>query len=373
MGLDNGGQNAGLLNFNMNSSSGYPAGIWAGNYGAINMANRIIEAAASIDRSEDPETYDDIFATKPRSTNGEFYELINSDLDTAEGLLNQDLGCKFINQDFITAVRARMAAYREQYTLADGYAADLLESYDIADQTQYYNMYDDTDDTELIFALERTISDSYDGQGTAGGGWAGSLFAFATPDDGFFMEMSRSVYNILALNTTDIRYSRNLNLPVLQPDPNYETNDAFINDDLLPVFKYPGSEGQPLMNDLKVFRSAEMLLIRAEAAADANLLGDVSTYLKQLRDARYGSSQAAVTYGSQEEAFGAILDERRLELLFEGHRWVDLKRLGNRGNRSMDRDPRECSFYSCAIDNDDYRFTLPIPISEIVANPEVDQ
>merc|ERR1712188_338563 len=239
-----------------------------------------------------------------------------------------------------------MAAYREQYTLADGYAAELLESYDIADQTQYYNMYDDTDDTELIFALERTISDSYDGQGTAGGGWAGSLFAFATPDDGFFMEMSRSVYNILALNTTDIRYSRNLNLPVLQPDPNYETNDAFINDDLLPVFKYPGSEGQPLMNDLKVFRSAEMLLIRAEAA---------------------------VTYGSQEEAFGAILDERRLELLFEGHRWVDLKRLGNRGNRSMDRDPRECSFYSCAIDNDDYRFTLPIPISEIVANPEVDQ
>lgn len=413
-GLDNGGQNAGLLNFNMNSSSGYPAGIWAGNYGAINMANRIIEAAASIDRSEDPETYDnilgqayairaychfkivtffstdytddtalagvlmdattdDIFATKPRSTNGEFYELINSDLDTAEGLLNQDLGYKFINQDFITAVRARMAAYREQYTLADGYAAELLESYDIADQTQYYNMYDDTDDTELIFALERTISDSYDGQGTAGGGWAGSLFAFATPDDGFFMEMSRSVYNILALNTTDIRYSRNLNLPVLQPDPNYETNDAFINDDLLPVFKYPGSEGQPLMNDLKVFRSAEMLLIRAEAAADANLLGDVSTYLKQLRDARYGSSQAAVTYGSQEEAFGAILDERRLELLFEGHRWVDLKRLGNRGNRSMDRDPRECSFYSCAIDNDDYRFTLPIPISEIVANPEVDQ
>ena len=100
---------------------------------------------------------------------------------------------------------------------------------------------------------------------------------------------------------------------------------------------------------------------------------DVSILLKQLKDARYGSAQALVTYADQEDAFGAILDERRIELLFEGHRWVDLKRLGDRGNRSVDRDARECSFFSCTISNDDYRFTLPIPISETIANPEADQ
>ena len=414
IGTENGGQNLDLLNFNMNSSAGWTAGIWLGNYAAIDMCNRILEASENIDSSDDPVAYnsilgqvyairayshfkiltyystdytddsalagilrltttDDIFGTAARNTNAEFYAAINADLDMSESLLNEDLGNKYVSVDFLTAIRARMAAYREQYVLADQYASSLLASYPIADQAQYFNMFDDIDDTEVIFALERTISDSYDDQGIAGGGWAGSLFNFATTDEGAFMEMSRSVYNILAQNTADIRYSRNLNTGASVIDANYQTNNAFINDDVLIVYKYPGSETQPLMNDLKLFRSSEMLLIRAEAAADANLLGDVSILLKQLKDARYGSAQALVTYADQEDAFGAILDERRIELLFEGHRWVDLKRLGDRGNRSVDRDARECSFFSCTISNDDYRFTLPIPISETIANPEADQ
>lgn len=415
-GTDNGGQNLELLNFNINSSSGWPASIWISNYAAIDMANRIIEASETIDSSEDPDTYnnvlgqayairaychfkiltyfstdytddsalagilmdaptDDLFATAARSTNGEFYTFINSDLTLAEDLINQDLGYKFITQDFLTAVRARMAAYRQQYVLADQYAASLLNTYPIANQTQYFDMYDDVDTTESIFSLERTDNDSYDVQGSGGGGWAGSLFASvdASISGSPFMEMSRSVYNILSLNTDDIRYTRNLNTSESLIDPTYETNPNYLNDDVLLVFKYPGSEGVSLMNDIKVFRSAEMLLIRAEAAAEANLLNDVSIYLKELRDARYGSNQTLVTYNTQEEAFGAILDERRLEFLFEGHRWVDLKRMGDRGNRSIDRDARECSFFTCSINNDDYRFTLPIPISETIANSEVVQ
>ncbi|MCK8482409.1 hypothetical protein, partial [Psychroserpens algicola] len=101
---------------------------------------------------------------------------------------------KFMGQDFITALRARMAAYRGQYAAADGFAASLLASYPIANQAQYFSMYDDADFTEVIFSLERNRGDSYDGQGTAGGGWAGSLFAFidATAGGGPFMEISRS-------------------------------------------------------------------------------------------------------------------------------------------------------------------------------------
>ena len=157
-------------------------------------------------------------------------------------------------------------------------------------------------------------------------------------------------------------------------DPDYETNDNFLNDDVLLVFKYPGSGGQPLMNDLKEFRAAEMLLIRAEAAADANDLAGAAQLIKQLRDARLGGSQPLPSYSNQTEAFGGILDERRLELLFEGHRWVDLKRLGDRGNRAIDRDDKECSLLAgCTLPNNDHRFTLPIPIAEITANSAAEQ
>lgn len=415
-GRDNGGQNSAVQNFNVNSGNGYAFGIWAGNYGAIGMANRIIEAAATIDRADNPSEYDnilgqayairafchfqilthfstdyvddnalagilltevttDIFAQVPRDTNADFYAQIQTDLNTAEDLITANEGITFFNDDVIKAIRARMAAYRGQYALADGYAAELLASYPISDQNQFTAMWDDADTTEVIFALERTINDAYDGQGTAGGGWAGSLFAFidATAGGGPFMEISRSVYNLLD-GTADVRLGRYVNLADSSIDPNYETNDNFLNDDVLLVFKYPGSEGQPLMNDLKVFRSAEMLLIRAEAAADANDLAGAAGFIKQLRDARYGSSQPTPSYGSQAEAFGDILDERRLELLFEGHRWVDLKRLGARGNRTIDRDDRECSFLAgCTLPNNDYRFTLPIPLAEITANSAIEQ
>ena len=59
-GTDNGGQNLELLNFNINSSSGWPASIWISNYAAIDMANRIIEASETIDSSEDPDTYNNV-------------------------------------------------------------------------------------------------------------------------------------------------------------------------------------------------------------------------------------------------------------------------------------------------------------------------
>lgn len=415
-GRENGGQNQAELNFNLNSASGYAFNIWNRNYGAIGLANRIIEAAPSIDRSEDPTEYDDVigqahairafsffqivtffstdytddnalagvfvtettdnvFANAPRATNGEFYAQIEVDLNRAVSLISSDEGNTFMGPDMITALRARMAAYREQYTLADGLAASLLADYPIANQNQYTAMYDDTDNTEVIFKFERAVGDSFDGQGTAGGGWAGSLFAFINPGDGGgpFMEMNRAVFNILD-GTNDIRLSRNLNVAESTIDPDYVTNNAFLNDDVLLVFKYPGSNNQPLMNDLKIFRSSEMLFIRAEAAAQANDFAGAAAFISQLRDARFGAAQPVPTYTSQQEAFGAILDERRLELLFEGHRWVDLKRLGSKGNRAIDRDAKECSTVAgCTLPDTDFRFTLPIPVAEITGNTGIQQ
>jgi hypothetical protein len=128
------------------------------------------------------------------------------------------------------------------------------------------------------------------------------------------------------------------------------------------------------MNDLKVFRASEMLLIKAEALADANDLSGAATLIKQLRDARMGAATALPSYSSKADAFGDIMDERRVELCFEGHRYKDLKRLGSRANRSVERDPIDCAINNaCSISNDDYRFTFPIPLVELNANPNIQQ
>ena len=412
-GRDNGGQNSSEQNFNINSSNGYASGMWSSYYGAIGMANRVIEAGDLVDRSEDPVAYDnimgqahairafshfqiltwfstdytdndalagllltsvteDIFAQIPRSTNLEFYDQITQDLNAAEGLITSDAGNKFLGLDAINAIRARMHAYKGDYAAAKQYAEALLTSYSVSDQTQFVQMFEDNDFTEIIFSLERSIGDSYDGQGTAGGGWAGSLYAFvdASEQGGPFMEMSRSVYNIMA-GTSDVRLSRCLNVAESIIDSDYETNDNFLNDDVLLAYKYPGGT-QPLLNDLKVFRAAEMHLIVAEAEADAGNFAQVGVLINQLRSLRGADALSAPT--NDQDAFGMILDERRIEFLFEGHRWVDLKRMGDRGGRALDRDARECSFLSgCTLANSDYRFTLPIPVSELTANQAAQQ
>ena len=90
---------------------------------------------------------EDIFESRARSTNGEFYTIINSDLDIASDLINTSEGVTFMGDDFVTALRARMAAYRGQYAIADGYAESLLADYSIATKDQYTSMYDDIDFT----------------------------------------------------------------------------------------------------------------------------------------------------------------------------------------------------------------------------------
>ncbi|MGA9239980.1 RagB/SusD family nutrient uptake outer membrane protein, partial [Robiginitalea sp.] len=242
----------------------------------------------------------------------------------------------------------------------------------LANRAEYEAMFLDQEDGEVIFKLERTNNDTYDGQGATGspaaGGWAGARFAFvdATLAGSPYFEMGRSLFNIIDEN--DIRYDVNV-APSSLIDPDYESNNNPATD-IIVIQKYPGSEGQPLMNDLKIFRASEMYLIRAEAAVAQGNLGVAANLIKDIRDARFGEATAAPSFGSPTEAYAAILDERRVELAFEGHRWFDLKRLGTRANQGVLKDPIDCAFNgACTLSADDFRFTLPLPIVEFNANP----
>ena len=69
-----------------------------------------------------------------------------------------------------------------------------------------------------------------------------------------------------------------------------------------------------------------MYLVRAEALARQSQFGPAAADIATLRTARGSSASTPGAYGSLAEAIQDIVDERRLELCFEGHRYLDIKR-----------------------------------------------
>jgi hypothetical protein len=74
-----------------------------------------------------------------------------------------------------------------------------------------------------------------------------------------------------------------------------------------------------------IYRLADVLLLKAEAL---NELGDVAGAAELVNQIRSRVNLPNTTATTQETMRLAIEKERRLELVFEGHRWYDLKRTG---------------------------------------------
>lgn len=420
VGFDSGGQGFALYDFVLNAGSAAAADFWVRNLRVNNRATILIEAAELVEPGEGEQAaYNDIlaqayairafantemllhFSPDPaddsslgipvidfvapldiqprRATTGESWDYILSDLQKADDLTQSNDDVFFIGQDAIDALRSRIALNRKNYPLAGQLASELISKYDLADRDEYLAMWLDQDNTEVIWKLQRTLNDAYDGQVNTGsvatgGGWAGSIFAFvdATITGSPYFEIDRGLFNLL--DPEDIRYDV-IVAPTSIINPDYATDPDPVNTDILVIQKYPGSEGQPLMNDLKIFRISEQYLILAEARAAANDLSGAAQAIDAIRDARFGEDMPAPVYSSQTEAYQDILEERRIELAFEGFRYVDLKRLGPAAGVGIDRDLTDCTNQSgaCTLPATDYRFALPIPIVEINANPGISE
>ncbi|HEY4287770.1 MAG TPA: RagB/SusD family nutrient uptake outer membrane protein [Puia sp.] len=78
----------------------------------------------------------------------------------------------------------------------------------------------------------------------------------------------------------------------------------------------------------KMLRLGEMYLIRAEARAQQNKLTGSSSAAADLNVIRNRAGLEGTTATTQGDMLAAIAQERFIELLFEGHRWLDLKRTG---------------------------------------------
>jgi hypothetical protein len=147
--------------------------------------------------------------------------------------------------------------------------------------------------------------------------------------------------------TTDVRKS-------LYPTGNRPAGvpAVFIN-------KYTGLSGD--RSDTKVLRMSEMYLIAAEASV-ATYETDARFYVNEITRLRFANT--IVSTGAT--LYEYILNEGRKELAFEGDRYLDLQRLK--------RDVVRSTNYPAAARNiayTNYRMILPIPKSEVDANPNI--
>ncbi len=127
-------------------------------------------------------------------------------------------------------------------------------------------------------------------------------------------------------------------------------------------WKYPG------IRSFKVFRAGELLLMRAEAkqrTGDLTALIDLNT-LRTNRGVAIGAEVGAAL-------LNAILLQRRVELLGEGHRWFDLRRSTKTIVRAECGVANGSRADNCNIGPTSRSWTFPIPFNEIKVNPNLQQ
>ncbi|HAJ98782.1 MAG TPA: hypothetical protein DCM62_02035 [Bacteroidales bacterium] len=130
------------------------------------------------------------------------------------------------------------------------------------------------------------------------------------------------------------------------------------------TLKFAGHRGAVFHDDIAILRTSEVQLTLAEALAHpgpAQNLARARTELNELRAARGLPPTPVADAG----LLDAIIRDRRIELMFEGHRWFDLARLG--------RDVNKPGGIGTNLPWDDFRTIMRIPLGERDNNPNLIQ
>ncbi|SDG41818.1 RagB/SusD family nutrient uptake outer membrane protein [Psychroflexus sediminis] len=385
----NRGQGIQVFTWSIVASTNEPAGIWNNIYRVINRVNRLIEASDRIVTENDADiarknrilgecyalralshfdlyrmfsqSYElnalsipivdrvFVFDQPSRNTVEEVLNFIEADLIEAESRLDlMPDSNEFMSGLAAKALRARLALYAGNYEQAVALSTQVINNSTIATtRTDYLGIWNDTYNEEVLFKLSRN----------AGEGRIGTLFTDTNGD--IFFNVSLELYG--ELNAGDYRNG------VIVDFDNSESLDNLI------VGKYLGTDANPGLNDIKLLRTSEQYLIRAEANLRKQNpdLEAAAIDMETLKNARNDNVIPREDYADVADGLNDILNERRFELAYEGHRMFDLKRY-DLGVSRLDEDCDNAAG-ACDLESDSHLFALPIPQQEIFANENIEQ
>lgn len=295
---------------------------------------------------------------------GEYFQKMNADITEAKTLLPTALtDITRATVAAANALHARIALYQREWANAETYATAAINAVPLATMAQFPGIWTDANAAEQSFRIIRSNNV---------GARLGSLYRGISANVGGAIQIgtvtwkpSEKLWNSYD-QANDVRFSSYLiNEPLLVGT----SRQAHL------IYKYWGTglaTASENVNHVKVYRTGEMYLIRAEARAEQNKItgaNSAESDLNALRAARINGYVNEV-FATKDAVITAIMNERFKELPYEGHRFWDLKRRGLPVQRLAIDAP---SATGATLPANDYRFVLPIPQAEILVNPVIQQ
>jgi starch-binding outer membrane protein, SusD/RagB family len=315
-------------------------------------------------------------AFKARSTVKDCYDFVISDLKKAAALMDSPRGPQYASKEAAWALLSRVYLYMEDNTNTIAYADSVINSdvYHLETAEGFKTYFPNaTSSSETIFCVAFTSSDNK--------GKFGSIASMLYSDgnSGWGEEFaSQSLRNLMSDNLDDVRWN--------YIDTLDDGNGGVVTKNGIETYyitKFSYQDGDPNLSSPVMLRLAEMYLNRAEANAKTGnteaALADVD-YIRSNRGLENALYNGEVPSGST--ALEVVLNERRIELAFEGHRALDVYRNKLTMNRTywgyhlpglvasdINLSQEPSGYENMLIDYTNPRIIYYIPLDEILANP----
>lgn len=304
--------------------------------------------------------YMEVYAKDPgnfkptRMKSSDVYTIINADLAQAKSLIPASfIDNSRITKNAVSAMQARVALYTNNWDVAIANATEAINIQPLTASGSYAALWKtrnlpNNQSNEVIWKLNVTASNI--------GSAIGSLYQ----DANTAIQFSPSSKLMNSYSVEDIR-------PAI-----FFAKRTADNRDI--IAKYGAIVATPttenFVYDIKMLRTSEMYLIRAEAYAEKNDLINAAADINVLRTQRI-TGYIPIVFASKDEAITEILLERYRELAYEGHRYFDLKRRDLAINRLPEDVQGNPAFQTLNPTN--FKYLLPIPQQEIFANGNIQQ
>ncbi|MDO5571805.1 MAG: RagB/SusD family nutrient uptake outer membrane protein [Bacteroidales bacterium] len=297
-------------------------------------------------------------ATPARETVAKVYEQVVADLEEAITLMTASHQTGFLNSWSAKALLSRVYLYMENNEQALALAEDIIENaskqYSLWSTEEYVSTWEKAGTSELMFEIVNKNSDDWVDREAIG---------YLMAEDGYDdIIITENFCKLLNDNKDDVRIGL-FKKSSSDKDPN-STKYLYLN-------KFPGradySPQDVRVNNIPVIRLSEVYLNAAEAAVKLGLNDKADDYTNAiyLRANPQADDLENVTLDD-------VLEERRKELIGEGHRFFDLMR----NNKQVVRYTSEynkgwhvtLNADAQSFDNTYFRAILPIPKKECDAN-----